>query len=452
MEVSPVANKQALVPGQSILPALTDHPSLPSQSDSNESTRLHSAAESGHLEEVKQLVECGDASLLETKDARGFTPLEVARKVGQLAVVEYLSSKEEGMPSLELHLSDKPRGRKGENLQQRLQSFAQPPQAWPLESPTPLELAEVGFWYTGQEDRVVCWMCTAEVSGWREKGNPLVEHHAANPTCQFLVDNFSEEISVLSNHHKYASLTARRQSFAAWPLPLLYSELQMTNVGFFYTGRGTCVQCFSCGRSHSDWKEKDVPLLVHRRMSPDCPFLNTILKKKEERVSTSTASTSSSRITVALAMLDRLPTAGPSRPKVSRSDEIVEPPLKPSRPDYSDETHHPKKSSQPDYDETQHPKKLSRPDYSDEILRLKSFKHLPRNSPVQASDYALAGFFLLRPPTTVKCFSCNVSGGRGGGGGGGGGGGREGEGGREGGWQGGREGGREDGCRSVDII
>jgi hypothetical protein len=47
-----------------------------------------------------------------------------------------------------------------------------------------------------------------------------------------------------------------------------------TAAGFYYTGKDREVRCFSCDASYCDWSYHSIPSEVHRRISPDCEYLN----------------------------------------------------------------------------------------------------------------------------------------------------------------------------------
>ena len=49
--------------------------------------------------------------------------------------------------------------------------------------------------------------------------------------------------------------------------------------GFYYTGKDDRVICAFCSREVEDWKQNDMPLLDHRRLSSNCYFIQ---KKYEE--------------------------------------------------------------------------------------------------------------------------------------------------------------------------
>ena len=66
---------------------------------------------------------------------------------------------------------------------------------------------------------------------------------------------------------------ARYLSFQTFPdeSPALPSKL--ARAGFYFTGPGDTVKCFSCHFAHRNWKPADSPYDIHRDASPACRFL-----------------------------------------------------------------------------------------------------------------------------------------------------------------------------------
>jgi len=71
------------------------------------------------------------------------------------------------------------------------------------------------------------------------------------------------------------NLSGRLNSFKHWPPRTQVWPQQLSNVGFFYTGKGTNVQCVTCGvvSSVDDWCRTDRPAVVHFRISRNCEFI-----------------------------------------------------------------------------------------------------------------------------------------------------------------------------------
>ena len=50
----------------------------------------------------------------------------------------------------------------------------------------PLELAEAGFFYTGNDDAVKCAFCRVIIRGWSSSDKPILAHLKANRHCDFI--------------------------------------------------------------------------------------------------------------------------------------------------------------------------------------------------------------------------------------------------------------------------
>lgn len=72
---------------------------------------------------------------------------------------------------------------------------------------------------------------------------------------------------------EYAIETARLRSFAEWPRLMKQKPEQLSEAGFFYTGVGDRVKCFSCGGGLKDWDEDDEPWEQHALWMNKCRFL-----------------------------------------------------------------------------------------------------------------------------------------------------------------------------------
>lgn len=82
------------------------------------------------------------------------------------------------------------------------------------------------------------------------------------PVHNFYFDNLSNELNRVGTLRQYP---------AGDNCPSL---IRLAAAGFYYTGKGSEVRCFSCDVSYSDWSYHSIPSEVHRRISPDCEYLN----------------------------------------------------------------------------------------------------------------------------------------------------------------------------------
>ncbi|XP_050413934.1 baculoviral IAP repeat-containing protein 3 [Patella vulgata] len=162
---------------------------------------------------------------------------------------------------------------------------------WQRLSPTPQSLCTVGFYYTGNHngDEVRCSYCLRTVSNWARTRIPVpfMEHYCVQQECPF-VQKFGPVVSNLpsmmdhSLHNPYYSQFINREhSFAGKESMFLpsTSSLALAKAGFYYTGPGDMVRCFSCGIKLKKWERYDIPVGEHYKWSHDCLFLNTLLLK-----------------------------------------------------------------------------------------------------------------------------------------------------------------------------
>ena len=376
-----------------IVVCLIEQGCRPTVPDQNGFICLHVACMYGHLQIVAYLIEhkvCDP----EVRTKRGKTGQAIAQEKGHKEIDEFFvqlsaststtsTSSNDNPMSLQqgprTGFPDKPRRlRDFTEIKERLKTFHQPPYPWPRNRPSGKELAEVGFFYRGFEECVKCCRCGVEISQWNDDTNPLLVHYTKRRSCRFLLANFSREIKRLSSNpaarhysEKYANSSARLHSFAAWSLGHIVTSYQLSSVGFYYTQEGTKVRCFSCGRTYEDWKNGSIPLLIHRQLNPLCPFLSTLINKPTPAPVPTPAPAA-------------VPTQLPPKPPLNSSDTPAPPTLSPT--------------SQKD---------LTRPDWVNEQVRLKSFKHLPKNVPVSKEECAKAGLYFLKKPDVMRCFSCD---------------------------------------------
>lgn len=68
---------------------------------------------------------------------------------------------------------------------------------WPSECPIfPSVLAKAGFFYTGNGDEAVCYVCGTRKSDWTEGDDPEVIHREINRQCPFFSQSFEDNIPI----------------------------------------------------------------------------------------------------------------------------------------------------------------------------------------------------------------------------------------------------------------
>ena len=65
----------------------------------------------------------------------------------------------------------------------------------------------------------------------------------------------------------------RLRTFEGWPANVAVEPQRIAKAGFFSTGQGLEVQCFSCGGKISEWNYSDQVMARHRALDPHCPFV-----------------------------------------------------------------------------------------------------------------------------------------------------------------------------------
>ena len=73
---------------------------------------------------------------------------------------------------------------------------------WPYEKirATPFEIADAGFYYLGNKDKVKCWYCDGGLQNWEGFDLPWEEHAKFFPKCEFLLK--SKGLEVVKNFVK----------------------------------------------------------------------------------------------------------------------------------------------------------------------------------------------------------------------------------------------------------
>lgn len=200
--------------------------------------------------------------------------------------------------------------------EERLKSF----ERWPLDFIDKRVLAQTGMIYTGDGDKVKCYFCDVEIGRWEPIDHPVQEHMKWSPNCPLLrrrtvnnipinmealdrvlpplsydvcgsiseptetrptaiaEDSISPSLSSRSAFYQmeypaYAVEAARFRSFADWPRTMKQRPKDLAEAGFFYTGNGDRVNCFSCGGGLKDWDENDDPWEQHALWLKKCRYL-----------------------------------------------------------------------------------------------------------------------------------------------------------------------------------
>lgn len=80
----------------------------------------------------------------------------------------------------------------------------------------------------------------------------------------------------------YAIEAKRLESYEDWPKFMKQKPKELSDAGFFYTGKSDRVKCFSCGGGLKDWEAEDEPWEQHGMWYSNCEYLK--LMKGEEYI------------------------------------------------------------------------------------------------------------------------------------------------------------------------
>ena len=171
----------------------------------------------------------------------------------------------------------------------RVKTFNMEP-SWTNDPTLITTLASNGFYFTGHEDITECFSCHGKVEGWRSKDDVLLCHFEVNPNCKHIRKNYYHQIQEHCSENKVFSMhkdsKVRESSFQYWPIPRDISGSDLSQAGWFYTGKDDITRCFACGCQYEDWKKGDDPLEIHKKLSKNCSFLSSLpdYSKEEARL------------------------------------------------------------------------------------------------------------------------------------------------------------------------
>ncbi|KMQ83398.1 inhibitor of apoptosis [Lasius niger] len=182
-------------------------------------------------------------------------------------------------------------------------------------------LAQSGMYYTGVEDKCKCHFCGVEISRWEILDCPIDEHKRFSPNCSLLrrrhTDNVPLDNESLNrtlppisydvcgsmaphtfypSYSEYAIVSKRLRTYGDWPKYTKQKPIELSAAGFFYTGVGDHVKCFSCRGTLKDWNDTDQPWEKHALWLNNCNFVKVMkgevyiesiklkYKKKQEEI------------------------------------------------------------------------------------------------------------------------------------------------------------------------
>ena len=160
----------------------------------------------------------------------------------------------------------------------RIQTFTN----WPHSiSVPPNDLAEAGFYFTGNKDVVQCFCCSVVVEQWDLCDIPVEEHLKYSPECSFAKAVAQRKMQGKRHCTPQAQSTAklvnsyeqRLVAFKNWPQDAPVSAQDLAMAGFYSTGLGDEVKCFSCGGALKCWQRGDSAWGEHSQYFPSCQYV-----------------------------------------------------------------------------------------------------------------------------------------------------------------------------------
>ncbi|XP_003747090.1 baculoviral IAP repeat-containing protein 7 [Galendromus occidentalis] len=183
------------------------------------------------------------------------------------------------------------------SCKQRLETFAH----WPKPQIDPKRLANAGFYYLQEGDKVRCAWCRGVIGEWEPSDVPFDEHAKFFKTCPFILNppayalegedecghrdmcsssrnvapGTYPEGAILHSAPKQPHMVspgARLSTFTknTWPASSKVRAEDLVEAGFFFLGIRDFTKCFHCEGGLCNWEEGDDPWVEHARWFPEC--------------------------------------------------------------------------------------------------------------------------------------------------------------------------------------
>ncbi|XP_018331076.1 death-associated inhibitor of apoptosis 2 [Agrilus planipennis] len=143
----------------------------------------------------------------------------------------------------------------------------------------------------------------------------------------------------------------RLQTFSDWPPDTAVNASRIAKAGFYYTKQALIVECFACKVQISTWNYGDQVMALHKRMSPNCPFVKD-------------------------------PSTSGNVPSILSSSSLSISPNPCDTPEFNPEI------------------------LKDESVRLQTYTNWPKSDVVTPESLARAGFYYLKHQDKTKCAFC----------------------------------------------
>lgn len=164
---------------------------------------------------------------------------------------------------------------------------------WPKQRMiTAEEIANSGFYYLYDEDRVQCPWCNVVLRDWSTGDRGMTEHKRHSSQCLLILQpdlcgnipidpTKTPKVPQISTtgpkNPQFADARNRLETYEGWPRGHCLKPKALVESGFFYTGHDDNVRCFCCDFGLKEWNPEDDPWWEHARWSGSCKF---VLDKK----------------------------------------------------------------------------------------------------------------------------------------------------------------------------
>ncbi|XP_064600153.1 baculoviral IAP repeat-containing protein 7-like [Liolophura sinensis] len=212
-----------------------------------------------------------------------------------------------------------------------------------------------------------------------------------------------------NTEHNLKREEIRLRTFINWPSSSLAHPILLAQEGFYYSGQGDTVTCYSCKREKSDWKAEEIPSVTHRLLSPSCPI---VTGTAEDNVPITPPSDAS----VAEALLSWLQQGQTTFDSTLKFADLLDTIMQNTNGNRSRMTSRQLNSSvvtdaMDELDMESNEMGCEVMDITDERLveeefRLSTFVNWPQDAPVHPRDLAKAGFYYTDCVDRVKCVFC----------------------------------------------
>ncbi|KAM4664059.1 E3 ubiquitin-protein ligase XIAP isoform 2-T3 [Discoglossus pictus] len=183
----------------------------------------------------------------------------------------------------------------------------------------------------------------------------------------------------------FSGEATRITSYANFPSSCPVSAQTLARAGFYYTGQGDRVKCFSCKGIVEGWQHGDTAIGKHRKISPNCSFINAFNLRSDCIQTQIPILQNSNQHVMENCIQNTAQTLNHGSNSVINADFLL------------------RTGRVVDMSETRYPRYI---DMCTEEARLRTFQNWPSYSRLTPKELASAGLFYTSFEDQVTCFCC----------------------------------------------